>query len=1156
MPGHPHAPERAARRRSDGPDPRLRFSNLSSRIAWLYFAVTGEGVGQRTDRRLLFVAPAVEPPPQSPLSLGESWALYDGVYLFLGDDLVDQGVFLARLRVLLTDPALRGARLLWIANPQDGFERWVVTALRVADLTPEGGRLSALAFFDLHNDGVMAAAGTELAVEESTASFRLGPPDGAPKGIWLTARDGAVRLPLLSGALRIPLAGSGARALDFPLEIPSAPTEGGAPIDLLDVGCRYFYPEPSTPGTGLITSQRYPLFDTTRAGLSLRASLDPLSPLDPERTRFAFTQGAETASFFRSNLGRPLSLKPGTAALVFAPKPTTAARTGRGPAPGLPFCLVPTGDFTIGSEAGAEAPGLASKGPDLLCGTAGAEYVALTGSGTLTCFPGQPAYAAAFDPRRTGADGPATSREDPLDSRATTAWVAVSDPAGGELTYFAQPQASILYRHQDVSPCVEQDAGQDGLLRYFPLTAGLLPPEPASGDAYPLVPYAGLGQSLASYGGLETTALSPQRRAVIYRLNKDDPRVMGQARGAGRDGEGIADPCSDPEAKRAVTPQGLIGVFDHSWTTWQCLLLARNEGRLLALRDVAGPLRAALLTNQQFLVSASPSALRDHLAPPHDGVSIADWQIELDPALWSRHGTVMIFKNHEKSLHELVQDLSTWTLAGELNTVPSVTQEQILAALDVPDDESFRPFKELVDDPQWNGILFLNAFVPLTGLPPELRGLAAGIDPARFFAHHVGINQAAVQGDGREMKDSSLFGLIHYTSPAGGQSIGSAYDFQVQRLTVRFANSAVATFASRIAVTLNQLFGAPSRQVGQAGDNAVLLDGVYQRHGDTTRQKETPTYVFNLVRPTRFSLDDAVLEEVGIEKAQLNTLSTEDDGEVRSRFSFWGSLRFAAQAGAGAAGGTETFDLFSFDALAYSQLWLGMSFPTATPSARQFTFVPAEMTFDAARSTAREGSLARHFPLKIARFAQSQSTQKPGDEGYLALQVPVPQQGLSVPWYALVFDLNLGTVGALAAEAGLVASLMTAWSPATQEGRTFVGLKLPGSTGSGNEISIQGVLKITLYSLELLASDGAYLLKLNGINLRFLGKALPPGGSFDFFVFGDPDASAGSDSLGWYGAYLKDQDKSGRNGRPALVPAPPELRSLLEPNAGSPDRTS
>jgi len=1107
------------------------------------------------------VAPAGEPPPQSPLSLGESWALYDGVYLFLGDDLVDQGAFLARLRVLLTDPALRGARLLWIANPEDGFERWVVTALRVADLSPGGGRLSALAFFDLHNDGVMAAAGTELAVEESTACFRLGPPEGAPKGVWLTARDGAVRLPLLSGALRIPLTGSGARALDLPLEIPSAPTEGEAVIDILDVGCRFFYPDRSTPGTGLVTSQRYPLFDTTRAGLSLHASLDPLAPLDPERTRFAFSAQVETACFYRTNLGMPLALQPGDAALVFAPKPTTAARTGRGPAPGFPFYLVPTGDFTIGPEPGAEIRGLASEGPDLLCGTAGAEYVTLAGSGTLTFFPGQPAYAAAFDPRSTVADGSATSREDPLDARATTAWAAVSDPAGAELTYFAQPQASILYSHQDGFPGAAQDAGQDaeqdGLLGYFPLTAGLLSPEPGPGDAYPLVPYAGLGQSLASYAGLEATVLSPQRRAMIYRLNRHDPRVMGQARGAGGDGEGPADPCSDPAARRAVTPQGLIGVFDDAGATWQCLLVAQSEGRLLALRDVAGPLRAALLTNQQFLVSASPSALRDHLAPPHDGVSIADWQIELDPALWSRHGTVMIFKNHEKSLRELVQDLSTWTLAEELNTVPSVTQKQVLAALDVPDEESFRPFKKLVDDPQWNGILFLNAFVPLAGLPSELRGLAAGIDPARFFAHHVGINQTAVQGDGREMKDSSLFGLIHYTSSAGGRSIGSAYDFQVQRLTVRFANSAVASFGSRIAVTLNQLFGAPSRQVGQDADNAVLLDGVYQRHGDTTRQTEKSTYVFNLVRPTRFSLDDAVLEEVGIEKAQFNTLSTDDDGEVRSRFSFWGSLRFAAQEGTGAAGGTETFDPFSFDALAYSQLRLGMSFPTATPSARQFAFDPAEMTFDAARSTAREGSLARHFPLKIARFAQSQSTQKPGDEGYLALQVPVPQQGLSVPWYALVFDLNLGTVGALAAEAGLVASLMTAWSPGTQTGRTFVGLKLPGSTGSGNEISIQGVLKITLYSLELLASDGAYLLKLNGINLRFLGKALPPGGSFDFFVFGDPDASAGSDSLGWYGAYLKDADDSGRTGRTgrsALGPASPELRSLLGPTAGPNER--
>ncbi len=86
-----------------------------------------------------------------------------------------------------------------------------------------------------------------------------------------------------------------------------------------------------------------------------------------------------------------------------------------------------------------------------------------------------------------------------------------------------------------------------------------------------------------------------------------------------------------------------------------------------------------------------------------------------------------------------------------------------------------------------------------------------------------------------------------------------------------------------------------------------------------------------------------------------------------------------------------------------------------------------------------------------------------------------------------------------------------------------VGLKLPGSTGAKNELTVEGVLKITMFAVTLTYDGAAFLLKLTGIALSLFGKSLPPGGSFDIFVFGDPDPAAGANSLGWYGAYKKDQ---------------------------------
>ena len=105
----------------------------------------------------------------------------------------------------------------------------------------------------------------------------------------------------------------------------------------------------------------------------------------------------------------------------------------------------------------------------------------------------------------------------------------------------------------------------------------------------------------------------------------------------------------------------------------------------------------------------------------------------------------------------------------------------------------------MLTDPAWNGILFLNAYVPLDGFPPELAGLAAGIDPARFLAHHVGVNQTPLAAD-LTQQDSSLFGLINYTDDRPLATSG--YDFTVRSLKIRFANSAIASFTSRIALAL------------------------------------------------------------------------------------------------------------------------------------------------------------------------------------------------------------------------------------------------------------------------------------------------------------------------------------------------------------------
>jgi hypothetical protein len=86
---------------------------------------------------------------------------------------------------------------------------------------------------------------------------------------------------------------------------------------------------------------------------------------------------------------------------------------------------------------------------------------------------------------------------------------------------------------------------------------------------------------------------------------------------------------------------------------------------------------------------------------------------------------------------------------------------------------------------------------------------------------------------------------------------------------------------------------------------------------------------------------------------------------------------------------------------------------------------------------------------------------------------------------------------------------------------------MPGSSGAANELSLMGVLKLTIYRLQLLHANNEFVLKLTGMTLKVMGKTLPPGATFDFFLFGDPAAAGGVTSLGWYGAYKRPADDDG-----------------------------
>jgi hypothetical protein len=223
--------------------------------------------------------------------------------------------------------------------------------------------------------------------------------------------------------------------------------------------------------------------------------------------------------------------------------------------------------------------------------------------------------------------------------------------------------------------------------------------------------------------------------------------------------------------------------------------------------------------------------------------------------------------------------------------------------------------------------------------------------------------------------------------------------------------------------------------------------------------------------------------------------------------------------------------------LKFSKLILRISFDPAHASAATFSFDAGITALDPSTSFARPSSLYNHFPVSVSGIVQADSVTTPSSAGYLGLQSTLTQNSLVYPWFGLVYDLDLGTLGALAAKAGFIAQLVAAWSPSSTDTKVFVGLKLPGSDGGKGVISVEGVLDISFRSLVLGCLDDAkYFLLLNAIALKVLSIRFPPGGQIDLALFGNPVDEHNS-SLGWYAAYTKDQSQkqSGAKDRAALA---------------------
>ncbi len=733
--------------------------------------------------------------------------------------------------------------------------------------------------------------------------------------------------------------------------------------------------------------------------------------------------------------------------------------------------------------------------------------------------------------------------------------------------YYSQPNDAALYSHDDIVANVS-----DELLQIKNTVAAFFTADVT--QSIPVAPYAGVKQTAAfpygEIGQFEKQILVTSRRQTVSSI----PVELQQPKNAR---------LADENLIITTTPQGLLATVPNFGINWQSVLLAKSLTSKgvpydLEFKDgVTKELRDVMQSNQMFLVASEAAPLGNFAKE----VTIADWPFTINVGKGSSQGqfsNILIFKFAEGTLEDRVKDPQSWASAGVFNQNAILVSKWITSyiettKLDAKTDPRYANFLEIVQNPRWNGILALKVDISVQNFPNDLKGLLAGINRDEFYAHHFGIEINFIQPDGSgqlSLPKSSLFALINYVdkdyrasqdindqmhngtfiyrvqevaSPVKGAS--PLYDFKVLTLQVVFKNSEIKDFTSKIQLVTTSWFDETATLDLPNNGNALMnqtieFDGSYEKHNGVN----TYTFVTRPGQTYKFLMKSQVFNYVEIVKAQFYTITDQtqqdivagDKEKIMSRFVFWGFMNYKL---------IESFDLFSFGdtaaeynthnkGLYFSNLYVNMDFMldnvTGDASDRTFTFDPERMSFDISQSTPRNNSIFRNFPINLSGliYSKTDDESKPSDLGYLPVIIRADKkidfQALTEKWYALLYNLNLGSMGALAAKAGFVSQISTAWSPDTVVRRVATGIKLPG-VGGQKTLSLQSVLSINIQSFTFTAvpqgvdkKNISYLLKFNNVKLSILGKKLPGAADTQFILFGDA-TGVDKTTLAWYAAY-------------------------------------
>lgn len=600
-------------------------------------------------------------------------------------------------------------------------------------------------------------------------------------------------------------------------------------------------------------------------------------------------------------------------------------------------------------------------------------------------------------------------------------------------------------------------------------------------------------------------------------------------------------------AVESRTPQGFVAFRSDDGATWSKILFTRTSKRrgvnndFADLGDVAlsampggvALLSGAMSQNRLMLVTTWKTLQQlDFDLGAFKRMHIGGWGIQLSP-FSEGDDPIVVIKYDSRPLRELASKREQWTLPevfdpkGDLEAILSETFKRAKTG-----DDLFGKLARRVDDPSWNGLLILNAKLPLDGIPDQMRAIAAGL-PNSLAVQYLGLDVSGI--DPEQPADrpwrSALFGLVHHDdkNPTWEEDPDSHVSLRVPRLVLRVENDAIDRFDCTIQLRIPRIFDFDS-----TSNDILELQGRYEAR--VSNGKRHDTYIFEAAGAYRKGFDgNSVVRDIALRRLRLITTKTEGEYS-EGRFLIDGDISFNELGGV---------DLLGIDKLEFTDfsIDLGLFVEGARRLKLKFNYPSLKFDLDGfnAGGGRRGGNLPgflRSFPLKLKglRFGEFDLPSL----GFLRLgnllSTPEFEFGSDFK-YALEFDLDLGSLGSLAKKLERFRlQILIGWKAGWWDGTNFkpnriaAGFRIDlGEGGGGIDLGLQDILRLRAerfnFKREKVAGKDLIILSADDCHLDVLGNTVPEDGNFSLYLFANLGDSSPFERPGWYASFKDEKAK-------------------------------